>query len=243
DGLEPPAINHADRILNCVGCHTPIHRTGQSAADVGARHLSHVWAPIFSDMLLHKMPVIEAERFAPMPRLPLSVRRRGFDTFDLSRNFGEDALPNQGNAEGDEFRTPPLMGLGRIGPPFLHDARVYLSANTANQAPASTVMSHSSSSRKRPLVVRSLDDAIRAAIELHDLPAPGPRGCPVPPKGPDDGLVRVGDVVYGSPEEATQAICPPLDSSNRSEARDVIKRFRALNPADQRALIAFLKEL
>jgi hypothetical protein len=45
DGLDPHAINQADRMLNCVGCHTPIQRTGQSVAEpVGARHLSHVWA-------------------------------------------------------------------------------------------------------------------------------------------------------------------------------------------------------
>src|SRR5690349_24246201 len=38
-----------------------------------------------------------------------------------------------------------------------------------------------------PLVVRTVDDALRAAIELHDLPAPDDAntpaggGCPVPP--------------------------------------------------------------
>jgi hypothetical protein len=240
DGRDPHAINQANRMLDCVGCHTPIQRTGRSPADIGARHLSHVWAPIFSDMLLHKMPVIEAERFAPAPRPPLLVRRRGLDTFDLSRNFGEDALPNQGRAVGDEFRTPPLMGLGRMGPPFLHDARVYLSRDTANRAPASTVTSRSGSA-SAPLVVRTLDDAIRAAIELHDLPPPRP-GCPVPPSGPD-GLVRVGDVVYGSPGQAREAVCPPLDSPNRSEAREVIRKFRGLSEADQQALIDFLKEL
>jgi hypothetical protein len=240
DGLDPRAINRDNPMLHCASCHTPVQRTGMSPANVGAQHLSHVWAPIFSDMLLHKMPVIDAERSAPTPRLPLLVRRGGVDTFDLPRNFGEDALPNQGDARGDEFRPAPLMGLGRIGPPFLHDARVYLSHTTVDTAPASTVMTHSRSAN-RPLVVRTLDDAIRAAIELHDLPVPGP-GCPVPPTGPD-GLVRVGDVVYGSPEEAEQAICPPLDSPNRGEAREVIRRYRALSPADQQALIEFLKEL
>jgi len=90
---------------------------------------------------------------------------------------------------------------------------VYLSRNTANQAPASTVMTHRDSANI-PLVVRTLDDAIRAAIELHDLPAPRP-GCPIPPVGPDH-LVRVGDVVYGTPQEAYEAICPPLDSPKRS---------------------------
>jgi hypothetical protein len=98
-------------------------------------------------------------------------------------------------------------------------------------------------------VVRTLDDAIRAAIELHDLPAPDDErtpplpgaGCPVPP----DGSGSVGNVAYGaSPEEV---ICPPYDSllsqTHRSEAREVMRRFRALSPADQQALIEFLKEL
>jgi Di-haem oxidoreductase, putative peroxidase len=240
DGRDPHAINQSDLKLNCVGCHTPVQRTGRSPAQVGAEHLSFKLAPVFSDMLLHKMPVINAERFAPTARLPLVVERGGDDTFDLSRNFGEDALPNQGLARGDEFRTAPLMGLGVIGPPFLHDARVFLSTSTVDTMPASTVMTH----RHRvnvPLVVRTLDDAIRAAIELHDLPAPG-SGCPVPPTG-RDGLVRVGDVVYGSPQAAETAICPPLDSPNRGEAREVLRRFRELSREDQQAVIDFLKQL
>jgi hypothetical protein len=203
-----------------------------------------VWAPIFGDMLLHNMAVVEAERFAPTPRLPLVVNRLGFNTFDLPRNFAEDALPNQGVARGDEFRTAPLMGLGRVGPPFFHDARLYLAEGTRETAPASTVMT-SSEFTNAPLVVRSLDDAIRAAIELHDLPAPDDdntpddpgAGCPVPP----GGVVRVGDVVY--PADVEQAICPPLNSPHRSEAREVIRQYRALSDQDQRALIEFLKEL
>ncbi|MGH8570421.1 MAG: hypothetical protein ACREXU_21055, partial [Gammaproteobacteria bacterium] len=239
DGLDPHAINQADRMLNCVGCHTPIHRTGQSAADVGARHLSHVWAPIFSDMLLHNMPVIDAERVAPTPRLPLVIERDGVDTLDVPRNFGEDALPNQGLAQGDEFRSAPLMALGVIGPPFFHDVRVYLTQPTFETAPAGTVMSNSAGTNA-PLVVQSLDDALRAAIELHDLPAPG-AGCPVPP----DGAMRVGNVVY--PDDPEDVICPPYDSAtsqtHRSEAREVLRRYRALSSEDQQALIAFLKEL
>src|SRR5512147_2755022 len=74
-------------------------------------------------------------------------------------------------AEGTEFRTPPLMGIGRVGPPFLHDGRVYLSTLTRDTTPASTVASNSGVANA-PLVVRSVEDALRAAIELHDLPAP-----------------------------------------------------------------------
>src|SRR6516162_1961147 len=96
DGRDPNAINQADRMLDCVGCHTPVQRTGQSPANVGAEHLSFVWAPIFSDLLLHKMPVINAERIAPRPRDPVVVGRvhtlfyltpdlalRFFNTFDI----------------------------------------------------------------------------------------------------------------------------------------------------------------
>ena len=63
-----------------------------------------------------------------------------------------------------------------------------------------------------PLVVRSFDDALRAAIELHDLPAPDDAktpadgGCPVPPGG------RVGQVRYSGPSD----ICPPYGSAPRS---------------------------
>src|SRR5271157_6490733 len=91
------------------------------------------------------------------------------------------------SADGREFRTAPLMGLGRIGPPFLHDGRVFLSELTADSKPAGTVTTNHKLTNA-PLVVRSVDDALLAAIELHDLPAPDdentPRtpgaGCPVP---------------------------------------------------------------
>ena len=300
DNLDPHGRSLTDRKVNCVGCHTPIQKTGDSPAhddpdnkDVGQKHLSNVWAPIFSDLLLHDMTIIDAERHAPTPRNPVLIRRvhlppglehvppglghlppglghlrprlgRGdrdedgeglgpphpvpglvFATFDLARNLADDTLPTQGAAEGYMWRTPPLMGLGRVGPPFLHDARVYLSRRTVLRTPAGTVMT-SSEFTNAPLVVRTFDDALRAAIELHDLPPPDDAktpnlpgaGCPVPPAGSTD-------VDYGpSPQDV---ICPPYDSDiskdNRSEAREVIRRYRALSPADQQALIEFLKEL
>ena len=262
DGLDPNGINQADRKLNCVGCHTPIQRTGKSPADVGAEHLSFVWAPIFSDLLLHKMPVIDAERFAQRPRDPLVISRlstngrgedtsgdersrRVFNTFDLPRNLADDTFNNQkASADGREFRTAPLMGLGRIGPPFLHDGRVYLSALTVHSRPAGTVTTNRKVTNA-PLVVRSLDDALLAAIELHDLPAPDdentPRapgaGCPLP-----QGATNVS---YGSSPQ--DVICPPYNSAtsqrNRSDARQVILRFRKLSSEDQQAVIEFLKQL
>jgi hypothetical protein len=259
DGRDPHAINQADRLVGCVACHTPVQRTGLSPAvgrdlQVVGRHLSFVWAPIFADLLLHEGPVIDAERFATTPRDPLPISRvdddGSFHTFDLPRNLADDAFSNQqATAFGPDFRTAPLMGMGRIGPPFLHDARVYLSRLTRDRAPASTVMTNSEMTNA-PLVVRTLDDAIRAAIELHDLPAPDDQktpkmagaGCPLPP----DGSGQVGNNVDYGPSPAA-VICPPYDSrlsqTHRSDAREVIRRFRALSPADQQALIDFLKEL
>lgn len=269
DGLDPHAINQSDRKLNCASCHTPIQRTGASPAEVGSAQLSFVWAPLFSDLLMHEMPSIDAERFAMRPRDPLVISRRAlngedvghlgneagdhdngkgpiFATFDLPRNLADDVFSNQqATANGRDFRTAPLMGMGRMGPPFLHDARVYLSQFTVDTAPAGTVTTNSRVTNA-PLVVRTLDDAIRAAIELHDLPAPDdnntPRrpgaGCPAPPGG-------VSNVSYGpSPQDV---ICPRYDTAvsktKRGEAREVIRRFRALSPEDQQALIEFLKQL
>ncbi|MBV8739690.1 MAG: hypothetical protein JO007_21045 [Alphaproteobacteria bacterium] len=263
DGRDDNAINQADRQLNCVGCHTPIHRTGQSPADVGAEHLTYVWAPIFSDLLLHHMPVIDAERFLQspgnLPRDPLVIRRlassvRFFDTFDLPRNLADDTFNAvKASAEGSQFRTTPLMGFGRIGPPFLHDGRVYLSRYTVDESTSSTGTASAGTvttnrfQTNAPLVVRSADEAILAAIELHDLPAPDdqntPRlagaGCPVPPSG------TTSNIDYGpSPQDV---ICPAYNTAtsqnNRSDAAEVIYRFRQLTPDDQQAVIEFLKQL
>jgi len=169
-----------------------------------------------------------------------------FSTFDIPRSVADDTFSNQkASADGREFRTPPLMGLGRIGPPFLHDARVYLSQLTVDVTPAGTVTTNSKVTNA-PLVVRTVDDAIRAVIELHDLPAPDDAktstdlggGCPVPASG-------ASNINYGT--SAAGVICPAYDSAvsqtNRSDAREVIRRFRALSPEDQQALIEFLKQL
>jgi hypothetical protein len=142
------------------------------------------------------------------------------------------------------------MGIGRVGPPFLHDGRVYLSTLTRDTTPASTVASNSEVTNA-PLAVRSVDDALRAAIELHDLPAPDDNktstlpggGCPVPPGGKVAN--KIGNVIdYGSSPE--NVICPPYataPTTHRSEAREIIRRFRSLSPSDQQAIIEFLKEL
>ncbi len=285
DGLDPNAINRSDSQVGCVSCHIPIQRTGRSPAvardfAIVGRELSNKWAPIFSDILLHKDPSIEAERIASTPRDPLVIPRLAADgniynTLDIPRNLAQDAFQSQNPTEGrdpsgrvnsvipegrtaadldrsglpafgDEFRTPPLMGMGKIGPPYFHDARVYLSKVSVNRNPAGTVFTNSEVTNA-PLVIRTLDDAIRAAIEIHDLPPPDdsktPRvpgaGCPVPPAN------AVINVSYGS--NPASVICPPLDSPisrvNRSDAREVIRRYRSLSPSDQQAIIEFLKQL
>jgi hypothetical protein len=263
DHRDDDAINHSDRKLNCVGCHTPIRKTGLSptaltSSGVGSTNLSYKWAPIFSDQLLHHMPVIDAERETTngLPRdvvaisrlslndtgknIPGEAKGRIFDTFDLPRNLADDSFSNlKAIAEGSQFRTAPLTGLGRIGPPLLHDARVYLSKDTVDKTPAGTVTTNRDLTNA-PLVVRSVDDAILAAIELHDLPAPDDEntpGCPVPQE--------TTNVDYGASPKAV--ICPAYHSAtsqtNRSDAREVIRRFRELSSEDQQAVIEFLKQL
>jgi len=173
---------------------------------------------------------------------PGRARSRVFDTFDLERNLADDTFSNsKASAEGSEFRTAPPMGLGRIGAPFLHDGRVYLSRDTVQSTPAGTVTTNRELTNA-PLVVRSLDDALLAAIELHDLPAPDDEktpkmpgaGCPVPRE-----TTNVTETVAD--------ICPSYSSANsqtnRSDSREVIRRFRGLSSEDQQAVIEFLKQL
>jgi hypothetical protein len=250
DGRDEHAINQADRKLNCAGCHLPVVTTGELPAEVGRKHLNDAWVPLFSDLLIHPGPVIDAERIAPTQRLPVVVQRFDsgnlYNTFDLVRGMTDDTLPNQGVATGREWRTPPLMGLGRIGPPFFHDGRIYLSEETVATTPAGTVYSDKNTSNS-PLIVRDLRDAIRAAIELHDLPVPfdAPHqsndtggSCPVPPGN------KVGEVVY---QNGPADICPPYDTTtskqNRGDARKVMRRWHRLSEEDQLAVAEFLKQL
>jgi hypothetical protein len=114
---------------------------------------------------------------APIAPLPVPVFREDGEgqvvrAFNLPRSLADDGSPHQnsGLANGREFCTAPLMGIGRIGPPFLHDGRVYLSNLSVASTPASTVHSNAGLTNG-PLFVQTLDDALMA-IELHDLPAP-----------------------------------------------------------------------
>lgn len=201
----------ADRKLNCVGCHFPIATTGTSPSLVGARHLSNKYFPIFSDLLLHDMGQIRQGRNDVVPPRPSP---------ELSRNLADFAIPGQGVASGKEWRTPPLMGLGRVGPPFLHDARVFL--NPAQ--PARTVASDSERVNY-PLVIADVDAALTAAIELHDLPDPA-AGCPQAGPLPND-------------------TCPAINETGgfRSEARLSLQKWRRLTPRQQMQVILFLKSL
>ncbi|HLJ55935.1 MAG TPA: di-heme oxidoredictase family protein, partial [Chthonomonadaceae bacterium] len=49
----------APGLLNCAGCHTPIHITGSSPAErgggLGGRHLSNKRAFLFSDLMIHRL--------------------------------------------------------------------------------------------------------------------------------------------------------------------------------------------
>lgn len=201
----------ADRKLNCVGCHIPIMTTGSSPAAVGARHLTNKYFPLFSDLLLHDMGQIRQGRNDQVPPRP---------SLELTRNLADFALPGQGVASGKEWRTPPLMGIGRVGPPFLHDARVFL--NPA--APARTVASDSERVNYR-LMVTDVDTALLAAIELHDLPDPAP-GCPQAGAIPND-------------------TCPAINELGgfRSEARLSMQKWRRLTPRQQLQVVLFLKAL
>jgi CxxC motif-containing protein (DUF1111 family) len=203
----------ADRKVNCVSCHTPIVGTGRSPALLGAQHLSNKWVPLFSDLLLHDMGQVRQSLANPVP--PRGTSR------ELSRNLADFALPAQGVASGQEWRTPPLMGLGRVGPPFLHDARVFLNPG----APATTVATSADGGVNRPLAVTTVEAAIGAAIELHDLPPPAP-GCPEPGPLPN-------------------SVCPGQGEQGmfRSEARNVMQKWRALTSREQLQVIKFLKAL
>lgn len=201
-----------DRKLNCAGCHIPIMRTGASSAAVGARHLSNRFVPMFSDLILHSMPNVRPGRNNPIPAPATS---------DLSRNLTSYALGGTGLAMPSEWRTPPLMAIGKTGPPFLHDARVFL--NPA--APARTVHSAADIGVNVPLVVTDIDKAFLAAIELHDLPPPT-QGCPQAGALPND-------------------TCPAQDETQgfRSETRNTMQKWRGLTSREQMQVVKFLKAL
>jgi len=204
-----------------VSCHIPIIHTGTSPAKVGGQHLSNRWAPIFSDLLIHKNP--------ELPPGPLPMVIPG----NISRNLADYAVPPTvtGIADGNEFRTPPLMGLGRVGPPFFHDARVYLNVigagsypDDAPNPPASTVFT-SSDLGTQVKEITTFELAVLAAIEIHDLPAP-----------PDNDYSKCPAV------PAASDICSRA-SQYRGEARNTMEKFRGLTSAQQMQVVKFLLAL
>jgi hypothetical protein len=233
-GMVPPGVSAAanrgvatDTGLGCVGCHTPIQRTGQSPASIGADALSHRWAPVFSDLLIHDMGQVPAH-VTPEELAAWTPAYQGVD-----RNLADFALPGQGLARGTEWRTPPMMGIGRIGPPFMHDARVYVNPD----APMSFYYGSRDADAAgvpvtdRQVFVTTIEAAFQAAIELHDLPQP-----------PDFDLNGVPD--YEScPTLAPERDLCSRDSDYRSEARNVMEKWHALTDTEQRAVVRFLTSL
>ncbi len=216
-----------DRQLNCVGCHTPIMVAGRSPAKIGGEQLSDRWVPLFSDLLIHDMGAFPLQ----IDRMIVQDSHAFFK--GVSRNLADFALPAQGLARGEEWRTAPLLAFGKVGPPYLHDARVFLNPS----APAyfyygsRTADEAQLDSEARRVEIVDVPSAIQAAIELHDLPQPPDRDL--------DGL----------PDYAS---CPVLDpaidwcsrqSPFRSEARNVLEKWHGLSDVEQRQVIAFLEAL
>jgi len=129
------------------------------------------------------------------------------------------------SAEGREFRTAPLMGMGRMGAPFLHDARVYLSKLTVNTAPAGTGTSNHNVTNAPWWFARSTTPFLQPSnctICRHRTTGTSRAigsGCPVPPHHSDT------NIDYGT--SPADVICPPHDSAvsktNRSDSREVIQ--------------------
>ena len=158
---------------------------------------------------------------------------------NVSRNLADYALPPAvtGLALGSGFRTPPLMGFGRVGPPFGHDARIYLNVigqgNYPGQQPNPPAEMQFTSADGGTVVqpITTMDLAVLAAIEMHDLPAP-----PVNPatKAPDYELCPI---VASTLDVCTRA------SAYRGEARNTMEKFHALTQAEQLAVVRFLEAL
>ncbi|HEX2574279.1 MAG TPA: hypothetical protein VH877_32325 [Polyangia bacterium] len=259
----------SDRQLGCVSCHIPILRTGKSQANVGRQYLSERWAPLFSDLILHMVP-----------QYPLVRRDRLSHTFDLergytiSRNLADFAnpAPVTGIALGNEFRTPPLAGIGKTGAPFMHDARVYLNIldppaanpppyrdgnpppNFPYNNPTGVTVATCRPDPTDPndqcpttrgginedLRVVDLDSALLAAIEIHDLPAPpGPREIIA---GNPTGRIRDDNCPAAYQDNRAYDLCRN-DSPNRSEARNVMEKFRNLTRREQMYIVRFLESL
>jgi len=251
--------NHAianDHQLGCATCHIPVMRTGVSPAQVGgAESLSNRWAPIFSDLLIHQNPEVPyyllQQWYEALPQMidpasckptcnPNQLIAAPYPIHGtVSRDMTDYAVVANvtGLALGSEFRTAPLMGLGKVGPPFGHDARIYLnvigdgSYPGEQPNPPATIQLTSADGGTVETSITTMDLAVLAAIEMHDLPAP-----PINPAthAPDYTLCP--------------SVPPNLDvctraSAFRGEARNTMERFRALTQAEQLTVVRFLEAL
>jgi CxxC motif-containing protein (DUF1111 family) len=246
-----------DRQLGCATCHIPVFATGTSPAQIGgAENLSNRWAPIFSDLLIHQDPEVpyyfEKQWMVAQPTMtdPSTCTASGCDATktilapypivgNLSRSLADYAIVPSvtGLAEGNEFRTPPLMGLGKVGPPFMHDARVYLNIigedsypGQPPNPPASTQFT-SADGGTVTMDITTMDLAVLATIELHDLPAP-----------PINPATHAPDYALCPNVPTTLDICSRA-SGYRSEARNTMEKFHALTSAQQLTVVAFLEAL
>jgi CxxC motif-containing protein (DUF1111 family) len=247
----------ADRQLGCATCHIPVFRTGVSPAQIGGQeNLSNRWAPIFSDLLIHQNPEVpyyfqqQWNNAQPTMTNPATCNPGPCDPTQtipapfpiqgtISRTLADYAIPPAvtGLANGNEFRTPPLMGLGRVGPPFMHDARVFVNVigddaypGQPPNPPASTVFTSADGGTVLQQIT-TMDLAVLAAIELHDLPAP-----PINPG------TMVPDYALCPNVPSTLDLCSRV-SSFRGEARNTIEKFHALTQAQQMTVVKFLEAL
>jgi hypothetical protein len=245
-----------DRQLGCATCHIPVFRTGVSPAAIGGEdNLSNRWAPIFSDLLIHQNPEVpydfETQWYSLKPQAidpssctptcdPTKLITAPYPILgNVSRNLTDYALVPSvtGLAAGSEFRTPPLMGIGKVGPPFGHDARIYLNVTGEGQYPGeppnlpAKMQFTSADKGTAQHTITTMDLALLGAIEMHDLPAP-----PINPStgAPDYDLCPI--------VPAQLDICS-RGSRYRGEARNTIEKFHALTEAEQLNVVKFLEAL
>jgi hypothetical protein len=253
--------NHAianDHGLGCATCHIPVMRTGISPAKIGAEFLSNVWAPIFSDLLIHQNPEVpyyfEEQWYNTRPLMvdpstctPANPGCNASQTIPapypfagtIDRNLTDYAVVPSvtGLALGSEFRTAPLMGLGRVGPPFVHDARVYLNVVGQDSYPGlppnppATLQFTSQDGGTVVNEISSVDLAILAAIEVHDLPAP-----------PINPATHVPDYALCPIVQPALDVCSRI-SQFRGEARNTMEKFHGLTSAQQLSVVHFLETL
>ena len=128
------------------------------------------------------------------------------------------------------------MGLGKVGPPFGHDARIYLNVVGDGAYPgqqqnrAATMTFTSADGGTVTQSITTMDLAVLAAIGLHDLPAP-----PVNP------ATNTPDYIL-CPIVPPSSTCAPASSESRGEAHNTMK-VPGLTQAEQISVVRFLEAL